>query len=123
MLRGRRFKRLTKSVGRPSILRQNDAIKSKGATAEKLAREHGVTPRTIQRDGQFAEAVEKLKALDPAIEKAVIAGKAPPKNDVVKAAALLDEDADAAKAVLAGEQTIAQAIKHQQQAEKEEDDH
>lgn len=38
--------------------RQNDA--RPGKTSERLAKEYGVSPRTIERDAKFAEAVDKL---------------------------------------------------------------
>jgi hypothetical protein len=34
-------------------------------TAERLAQQHGVGRATIERDGQFAEAVEELKPIIP----------------------------------------------------------
>ena len=84
MLRGRRYNRLKNSHGgdRKSS-RQNGDLKR---TSQKLAKQHGVSRRTIERDGQFAEAVERLKVLDPEIEKAIVAGKAPPRNQIVKSA-------------------------------------
>jgi hypothetical protein len=64
LLRGRRYNRLKKSVpnqdGRnqhTEVNRQNDGQPN---TAERLAQQHGVTSKTIKRDGQFAEAVEML---------------------------------------------------------------
>jgi len=44
-------------------------------TAERLAVQHGVSPATIKRDGQFAAAVEAAKTTNPDIEKQVMAGK------------------------------------------------
>jgi hypothetical protein len=38
--------------------RQDDA--HPGKTSERLAKEYGVSPRTIERDAKFAEAVDKL---------------------------------------------------------------
>jgi hypothetical protein len=59
-------------------------------TAEKLAVQHGVTSKTIVRDGQFAKAVETVKAIDPQIEIKVVQGKAPAKGAVVEAAKVID---------------------------------
>jgi len=92
MLRGRRYNRVKKQ--REDNLKQNTP---KGHcdpsvnAAEVLAKEHGVSPRTIKRDGQFAEAVEKVEALDPEITKKVIKGEAPARSHIIKAAKLMDE--------------------------------
>jgi len=57
LLRGRRYNRLKKVVGKPSgtILGQNDPI----STADRLAKEHGVSAPTIKRDGKVADFLEK----------------------------------------------------------------
>ena len=49
---GRRYNRTKKAVGKPlgTILGQNDPI----STAEKLARQYGVSPATVKRAGKFA---------------------------------------------------------------------
>ncbi|MBP7676446.1 MAG: hypothetical protein KBB14_08995 [Thermoanaerobaculia bacterium] len=44
---------------------KEDAVTEAGSTDEKLAKEYGVTPVTIWRNGKFAAAVETLKAVDP----------------------------------------------------------
>jgi len=44
----------------------------------ELATTYGVTSRTIERDGQFARAVEMVKQADPEIEKKVHHTKYPP---------------------------------------------
>ena len=53
LLRGRRYSRAKKANGvrGPQKLDQNDPA----STAERLAREHGVSAPTIKRDGKFAE--------------------------------------------------------------------
>jgi len=45
--------------------RQNDDLK----TSEKLAQEHGVSKRTVERAGKFAEAVEEAKKEHPGKEE------------------------------------------------------
>jgi len=50
-------------------------------TAESIAKQHGVSEKTIRRDGQFAAAVDKLKAIDPDIEQKIMAATG---NQVVK---------------------------------------
>ena len=39
---------------------QNDTLAN---TAEVLSQQHGVSPATIKRDGQFASDVERLKTI------------------------------------------------------------
>jgi len=99
LLRGRRYNRAKKPHGgdRKSSP-QNDDLKEK--TATKLATQHGVSKATIERDGKFAEAVEKVKAVDPEIEKKIVSGTSPPKAAVVEAAKLVEKEPEAAKAVL-----------------------
>ena len=79
LIRGRRYNRAKKQVGRPDAqLDQNDPI----STAQRLAEQHGVSAPTIKRDGRFAEAVEALE-----IESEVIAGEIDaPKAAIIEAA-------------------------------------
>lgn len=79
LLRGRRYNRTKKTHGgsmEPSC--QNDNLK----TTERLAQQHGVSPRTIARDGKFAEAVEALE-LESEVASGVIDA---PKQLIVEAA-------------------------------------
>jgi phage N-6-adenine-methyltransferase len=88
LLRGRRYNRSknvipnAEGIGGKSgkiVNRQNDGQQT---TAERLANQHGVSPKTIERDGQFAEAVEVLE-----LEREVLAGEvAAPKQAIVEAA-------------------------------------
>lgn len=52
LIRGRRYNRAKKGVGKPAgtILGQNDPI----STADRLAKEHGVSAATIKRDAKIA---------------------------------------------------------------------
>ncbi len=66
-LRGKRYIAEKKEVGAPignfnaeKQTHQNDEIVS---TAEKLAEEYKVGKATIERDGQFARAVDKLSEI------------------------------------------------------------
>jgi hypothetical protein len=62
-IRGRLYNRLKKTHGgdrRSESSPQNEDLKP---TAQVLAEQHGVSRATIERDGQFAEAVEELKAI------------------------------------------------------------
>lgn len=62
---------------------KNEALKlSTLKTADRLANEFGVSPATIRRDGEFAEAVETL-----GIEKEVVAGEIDaPKQNIIAVA-------------------------------------
>ena len=102
MLRGRRYNRAKNK--RDDNLKQN-APKGQNVpsvnTAKKIAEQHGVDERTVKRDGQFADAVEKVKQVDPEIEKKVVSGKAPPKGRIVEAAKQLEKAEREAKEVAA----------------------
>ncbi len=59
----------------------------KGETAARLAKEHGVTARTIERDGKFADAVESASKQIPGIENLVKGGERQVKRSTFIAAA------------------------------------
>jgi phage N-6-adenine-methyltransferase len=92
LLRGRRYNRIKKKQGAPSG--NDNAAKQSGQnvrfenTAEKLAGEHNVTEKTIRRDGQFAEAVEKLGIEQDVAARRIDASK----HEIVAAAASLPEE-------------------------------
>lgn len=68
LLRGRRYNRAKKAQGSNNQYVQAKSEKCQNDTlhtADKLAKEHGVSPRTIKRDGKFAEAVENVKQDHP----------------------------------------------------------
>ena len=61
LLRGRIYNRVKKQGQRTDLTsRQNVG----SATSTKLATNYGVTSRTIERDGQFARAVDVVKEAD-----------------------------------------------------------
>ncbi|MCH8293089.1 hypothetical protein IH992_18520, partial [Candidatus Poribacteria bacterium] len=73
-LRGKQFNREKSSIGAPvgnrnaaKQLGQDDTIDSadqndRQSTAQRLAEEHGVSERTIKRDGKYAQAVDKISS-------------------------------------------------------------
>lgn len=63
LLLGRRYNRAKKQGERTDITSGKSCQKS--TTAERLAKEHGVTEKTVRNAGKFAESVEKAKAIDP----------------------------------------------------------
>jgi len=87
LTRGRRYNRAKGQHGgdrRGGVSRaQGDPLK----TADRLAREHGVSPPTIKRDGQYAEAVDRL-----GIQQKVASGQVTASwQDVVEAARSLGD--------------------------------
>lgn len=111
LLRGRRYNRLKKAAhGRTGRAFGADKM-STPKTAEQLAQEHGVDEKTIRRDGEFAQAVDKARTLDPDLEHKVVSGKGPPKAAVIKAAELLDRHPDRAREVLEGRRTTADVVR------------
>lgn len=80
------FKNTQKSPRNTNEFSSGQNVHLKPKTAESLAAEHGVNERTMRRDGQFVRAVEKLKSVDPDIERKVATGKGPAKERIVRAA-------------------------------------
>ena len=78
LLVGRRYNRAKKAVG--GDRKSETAISSPQSeglkTAEKIAREHGLGRATVERAGQFADAIERVKAIAPSIECEVATGTA-----------------------------------------------
>lgn len=103
LLLGRRYNRTKKAAHRPAKGGQNEPLIPQ-KTAQKLATEYGVSPATVKRAGQYAEAVETVKQRLPKeiltfsdgrtgirhpTDNAIIMDKLP-RKDVVKAAELID---------------------------------
>ncbi len=87
LLRGRIYNRKKNTQGGNTSSRQNVGL--------ELATTYGVTSRTIERDGQFARAVEMVKQADPEIEKKVHQGQVN-KQSVVAAAKVIEQPEKAA---------------------------
>tara|TARA_B100000683_G_C12426490_1_gene529961 strand:- start:41 stop:1186 length:1146 start_codon:yes stop_codon:yes gene_type:complete len=88
LLRGRRYNRLKSSCGgnrRGEFSNpQNEDLK----TSERLAKEHRVSHCTIERDGQFADAVDRLD-----LNREIVSGQIKPaRQEVVQAARSLPEN-------------------------------
>jgi len=77
LLRGRRYNRTKKAEhdGGKGKSRSGGQSDPHLRTADALAAQHGVSPRTVKRDGEFAAAVDELKATEPEIEQRINAGK------------------------------------------------
>lgn len=57
------------------------------STAETLATQHGVSPATVKRAGQFADAVATIEQAAPGFTETVLTGSNLSRQDVVKAGA------------------------------------
>jgi N6-adenosine-specific RNA methylase IME4 len=114
LLLGRRYNRAKRQGERTDITSGKSCQKS--TTAERLALEHGVTEKTVRNAGKVADAVDKLKALDPQIEAKVAAGTAPARAAVVKAAALLEKAPERAREIIEGQKKMADVIREEKRA-------
>jgi len=108
IIRGRRYNRFKKAQNDGGKGTRKTTVPQNAGrfTADVLAKQHGVSRATIERDGQFAAAVEKVEAIDPEITKKVTKGEAPARIYVIKAAKLMDEHPEKAAAVLQGKASI-----------------
>ena len=96
LLLGRRYNRAKKSHGGDRKSEESRDQFEPLKTAEKLATEHGVSPATVKRAGQYAEAVAKVEKAVPGFTAA-----AAPRQAVVKAAALIEKAPERAAEILA----------------------
>lgn len=94
-LRGKRYNREKRSVGRPENCGQNVPISK---TSEVLGEEYGVDARTIRRDGKFADAVDSIaeNVGDDAKRVLLSADSKLTKQDVVEIASKPPEEQRAA---------------------------
>ena len=102
-LRGKKFGTAKRREGRPEKLPQNEGVKSapeklpqnEGVksgtqeTAQKIAKETGVSRATIERDAQYAAAVDKLSDAAPEAKAALLSGAVPMSRAAAPAVAAL----------------------------------
>jgi len=88
---------------------QNVLLKT---TAEKIAEEYGVTDKTIKRDAQFSQAVDKVAAeVGEEAKHAILTGKANiPKKDVEKLIEIKQKAPELVEPILRGEKPLTKAI-------------
>lgn len=68
-------------------------VVEKETTAERLAKEYNVSEKTIKRDAQFAEGLEKIGKLNPELKKDILAGRVKiNKSDIQQLAKIGDID-------------------------------
>lgn len=76
LLRGRSYNRTKKTPAQAGAMRGQAVDKmSQARTSEEIAAKHGVTERTIRRDGKRAEAFERLEISAPEKARAVLHGE------------------------------------------------
>jgi len=116
LLLGRRYNRAKKAHGAEPGGRGNqhsvkDQIDPLPSTAEKLAAEHGVSPATVKRAGQYADAVAK-------VSQAVQTPIAAPRQAVIKAAALIEKAPEKAIEILTGAKSLADVKRDERREER-----
>ena len=72
--------------------RQNDALIQEGDTAERIAKEHGVSRRFVQRSEKFAKGLDAANEVDPKIRDDVLSGKVKAPANIVSKIATADEE-------------------------------
>lgn len=115
LLLGRRYNRAKKAHGGTGANQyvQKDQIEPSASTAEKLAAEHGVSPATVKRAGQYAEAVETVERAVPGFSQAIAA----PRQAVIKAAAIIEKSPEKAAEILNGNKSIADVKREERREE------
>jgi len=92
--RGKQYEAEKKEPRRPDKVAGSATLK----TAEKIAREHGVSPRTIREDAHFARAVDRLAdQTGPSARRAALDGSRPKSAVVAEAFGKRGPSPEAAK--------------------------
>ncbi len=113
LLLGRRYNRAKKAQndgGAGTTKTTVDQIEPRLSTAEKLATEHGVSPATVKRAGQYADAVAKVSQVVPLPTAA-------PRQAVIKAAALIETAPEKAVEILTGAKSFAEVRREEKREE------
>lgn len=116
LLLGRRYNRAKKAQGGTGANQhseQTGQIVRSANTAQKLADEHGVDERTVRRAGQYADAVAIVEKAVPGFTLA----DAPPRQAVIKAAAILEKSPEKATEILTGAKSIADVRREEKREE------
>jgi len=121
LLLGRRYLRAKKSVGAPhgnaNRSGNNSAKSAELNTAARLAKEHGVSERSVCYAGDVAKAVDDLKEIAPDLAAKMASGNAPPRAAVIKAADMLEKSPERARQILEGEKKLSDVIREEKRAE------
>jgi len=111
LLLGRRYNRAKKAHGGDRKSEESRDQFEPLKTAEKLAAEHGVSPATVKRAGQYADAVVK-------VSQAVQTPIAAPRQAVIKAAALIEKAPEKAIEILTGAKSLADVKRDERREER-----
>ena len=76
-LRGLQYNREKSGIGRPIgwSKDKSDNLSELNTTAERLAKKHGVTSRTIERDMLYAKGLDLLSESKPTYKREILSGK------------------------------------------------
>jgi hypothetical protein len=72
-LRGKEY--LNKKQAHGGQVAKGSAQNAHSKTAEQVAEKHGVNQATVRRDAEFAKAVDRIGAADPAAKESILSGK------------------------------------------------
>jgi len=111
LLLGRRYNRAKKAAGGRADRDFSGAQIDPPKTADRLAAEHGVSPATVKRAGQYADAVAK-------VSQAVQTPIAAPRQAVIKAAALIEKAPEKAIEILTGAKSLADVKRDERREER-----
>lgn len=104
LLRGRVYERTKKQGERTDLtFPQNE---EKLQTSQELAERFGVSRATIERDAQFARAVDSLREVAPELEADIVSGQAPAKITVIDAAKIAYTEPEQARELLSVKKNI-----------------
>ena len=110
LLLGRRYNRAKKAHGGDRKSEESRDQFEPLKTTEKLATEHGVSPATVKRAGQYADAVAKVSQVVPLPTAA-------PRQAVIKAAALIETAPEKAVEILTGAKSFAEVRREEKREE------
>jgi len=113
LLLGRRYNRAKKAHGGDRKSEESSRQSGDLKTAEKLGVEHGVSPRTVERAGQYAEAVAVVEKAVPGFSQAIAA----PRQAVIKAAAIIEKSPEKAAEILSGNKSLADVRREEKREE------
>jgi len=112
LLLGRRYNRTKKAHGGDRKSEESRGQSDPLKTAEVLAQQHGVSPATVKRAGQYAAAVDAIaKALPDSAPAAL------PRQAVIKAAAMIEKAPERAAEIISGTKSLADVTRETKRAE------
>ena len=94
-LRGKLYRQIRKREGRPEKRGQNDHVT--GRANERVAQQEGVSPKTVQRDAQYSEALDTLEELGVDRQEFTSGKRNVRKNHVLELAKTAQADPDLAR--------------------------